>query len=248
MKTSELNALPSLSSLSRLVIAALLLVACSPSTVPTANAHEPPEPDNAKVFDFESGAIGETPPDFTTGLTGNGGPVRWDIVSAKDAPSGSTVLGQLSHDKTDKRYPHIVYDNISAQDVDVSVKFKTLSGRVDASGGIVFRYQDSGNCYVVRANSLEGNVVAYKAENGRRKSIGIKGNTKTYGVDVTVPHLQWNTLRVIARGDLFSIYLNGKKVFDVENTVFSKAGKIGLWTKADAVTHFDDLTIAVLDK
>jgi hypothetical protein len=157
------------------------------------------------------------------------------------------VVAQLSADKTNRRYPILVHDRIIARDVDLSVKFKTISGDVDASGGLIFRYQDSSNYYVVRANSLEDNVVAYKTEAGKRSNIGTGGCGYSYGVDVEVPHQSWNTLRVVVRGDLFEIYLNNHKLFEVSNDVFSEPGKIGLWTKADAVTYFDDLRVEVLD-
>ena len=111
----------------------------------------------------------------------------------------------------------------------------------------MFRYKDQSNFYVVRANSLEGNVVAYKTENGKRGNIGVKGKGDAYGVKADVPHQQWNTLRVIVRGNLFEIYLNGRELFEVENDVFSEAGKVGFWTKADAVTQFDELRVKSLD-
>ena len=213
--------------------------ACSQSIQPTATA---------KVSDFEDDIAGKTPLGFTAALTGGGGAVRWEVQKAADAPSGGKVVAQLSDDKTNVRYPHLVRDDVSVKDVDLSVKFKTLSGKVDASGGLVFRYLDNDNYYVVRANSLEGNVVAYKTENGKRSSIGVKGKSDAYGINVEVQHKKWNTLRVIARGSLFEIFLNGKKLFEVENDTFAGAGKVGLWTKADAVTQFDVLTVASLDK
>lgn len=222
--------------------------ACSQSTKPTHDSKAPPAPDNGKVFDFEKGDPGKVPPGFTAGLTGGGGAVRWETRESKDAPSGSHVAAQLSDDRTNARYPHLVRDDFSATDVDVSVKFKTLSGEVDASGGIVFRYADKDNYYVVRANSLEDNVVAYKTEQGKRSSIGVRGKGDAYGVEAKVPHRKWNTLRVIARGKAFEIFLNGKKLFEVEDDTFPGPGKIGLWTKADAVTEFDDLTAASLDR
>lgn len=221
---------------------------CAQSAQPTHHSAAPPPPAGIRSFGFEGGAPGNPPPGFTPGLTGGGGPVRWEVQDAEGAPEGSKVVAQLSEDRTNARYPHLVCDDFSAADVDVSVKFKTLSGEVDASGGIVFRYQDSGNYYVVRANSLEGNVVAYITENGKRRSIGVKGMGDSYGVDVPVPHLQWNTLRVIARGSLFEIFLNGRKLFEVENPVIDQPGKVGLWTKADAVTQFDALSVSRLDK
>jgi len=222
--------------------------ACSQSAKPTHNDKAPPAPENATVSGFENGDPGKVPPGFTAGLTGGGGAVRWQTTENKGAPSGGRVVAQLSDDRTNARYPHLVRDDFSATDVDVSVKFKTLSGEVDASGGIVFRYADKDNYYVVRANSLEHNVVAYKTEKGRRSSIGVRGKGNAYGVEAKVPHRKWNTLRVIARGKVFEIFLNGKKLFEVEDGTFTGSGKVGLWTKADAVTEFDDLSATSLDQ
>ena len=129
----------------------------------------------------------------------------------------------------------------------MSVRFKPISGKVEKAAGIVWRYQDKDNYLVVRANALENNVVAYKVEKGKRSSIGIKGDLSSYGVKVEVPGGQWNSLRVVAVGQLFEIYLNDRKLFEVENATFMKAGQIGLWTKADSVTHFDDLKVISLD-
>ena len=222
---------------------------CTISLLGCREVVEPPQDKHVggSFYDFEEDVTGKTPAGFTTGLTGKGGPVRWEVQEGDGAPSGKKVLGQLSSDKTNRRYPHVVRNDFNGRNVDVSVKFKTLSGKVDASGGIVWRYQDKSNYYVARANSLEGNVVAYKTEKGRRSSIGIRGKPDAYGVDVEVPHRAWNTLRIIARGNLFEIHLNGKKLFEVENDTFQEAGRIGLWTKADAVTQFDDLRASSLD-
>jgi hypothetical protein len=195
-------------------------------------------------FDFEDAPPGQTPPGFTAALTGGGGPVRWEV---QETPSGNNVVAQLIVDKTNKRYPILVLDGFSARDVDVSVRFKTLSGKVDASGGILWRYRDPDNYYVARANALEDNVVAYKTEKGKRSCIGVKGREQSYGVKAEVPHRTWNTLRVVAKGGLFEVHLNGRRIFEVENDTFAEAGGIGLWAKADAVTQFDDLRAVSLD-
>ena len=208
----------------------------------------PPAPKNATVFNFDSDGVEKTPTGFTAALTGDGGPIKWYVQEAQDAPSGKQVVAQLSADTTNSRYPNLVRDDFSVKDVDLSVKFKTISGDVDASGGLVFRYKDKDNFYVVRANSLENNVVAYKTEDGRRSSIGVKGKGNAYGVNTDVPHQKWNTLRVIMKGNLIEIFLNGQKLFEVENDTFRNPGRIGLWTKADAVTQFDDLRVLSLDR
>lgn len=203
--------------------------------------------ESASVFGFETDEVDKTPAAFTATLTGSGPAGSWLVKEVKAPWSGNQVVAQLSADRTNRRYPILIHNGIEARDVDLSVRFKTISGDVDASGGLIFRYKDSDNYYVVRANSLEDNVVAYKTEAGRRNSIGVKGKRTSYGVDADVPHQMWNTLRVVVRGDRFEIYLNNRKLFEVSNDVFRDPGKIGLWTKADAVTYFDDLRIEVLD-
>ena len=222
------------------------------ATKPAAAASTPTVDSSAQpttvVFDFEDGTVGALPPGFTAALVGGGGSIDWRVQARKDAHSGSQVIAQLSSDQTNTRYPHVVRDDLLARDVDVSVSFKTIGGKVDASGGVVFRYLDKNNFYVVRANSLEGNVVAYKTEKGIRRSIGVKGKDNAYGVNVNVPHQQWNDLRVMARGQMFEVFLNGKKLFEAEDDTFTDAGKVGLWTKADAVTEFDDLRVVVFKK
>jgi len=233
---------------------AVLLVACSMTTLtacagsvePTSDAVAPPAPANAVVRDFEESGAAAVPAGFRAGLTGGGAAVDWQLLEVSDAPSGSKVVAQLSADTTNRRYPLLILDGFEARDVDLEVKFKTVSGEVDASGGLVFRYRDDDNYYVVRANALEDNVVAYKTENGKRSDIGVKGRESAYGVEVDVPHGEWNSLRLIARGALFEVFLNGRKLFEVENDTFRTAGKIGLWTKADAVTQFDDLRVTRL--
>jgi hypothetical protein len=225
----------------------IVMGGCHRSTEPISEGNSRAQPQAAVVFDFEGIETGRIPDTFTAGLVGGGGPVQWEVLAVDDAPSGDRVLGQLSDDRTNKRYPLLVCETFSAKDVEVSVKFKTISGEVDASGGLIFRCSDPNNFYVVRANSLEGNVVAYKTENGKRSNIGVKGQDNTYGVKVDVPHQQWNTLRVRVQGNLFEIFLNDNKLFEVENDTFTTAGAVGLWTKADAVTYFDDLSVKSLD-
>jgi hypothetical protein len=199
------------------------------------------------VQNFEDATAMALPLGFRAGLTGGGPPVDWQVLENTAAASGGKVVAQLSADTTNSRYPLLILEKFEACDVDLKIMFKTISGKVDASGGLVFRYRDDNNYYVVRANSLEGNVVAYKTENGKRSNLGVKGRRSAYGVEAEVAHQEWNGLRVIAKGALFEIFLNGRKLFEVENDTFQDAGKVGLWTKADAVTHFDDLSVKSLD-
>lgn len=201
-----------------------------------------------KKLAFDKDATGKPPVGFVETLTAGGGPVKWQVIEASDAPSGKQVVAQLSADSTNTRYPLLVLDDFSAKDVDVSVQFRPISGKVDQAAGIVWRWQDKDNYFVVRANALEGNVVAYKTVAGKRSSIGTKGDEKSYGVKAEVPSGKWSTLRVRMVGRTAEVYLNDKKLFEVENDAFTSAGKVGLWTKADSVIQFDDLKITSLDK
>jgi len=132
------------------------------------------------------------------------------------------------------------------KDGELSVRTRAISGHVDQGAGLVWRYLDPNNYYLVRANALENNVVLYKVEKGRRSSIAPKGTAKgTYGVKHKVPSQVWNTLRVSFQGQEFAVYFNGEKLFEVEDSTFNEAGKVGLWTKADSVIHFDDFEVTL---
>lgn len=180
------------------------------------------------------------PAGWTSGVTGSG-QARWEIVADDSAPSRPQMLKQSGEAtfcwaaKTDERL----------QNGFVEVKFKPLSGREDAAGGLVFRFKDADNYYVVRANALENNVVLYKTINGRRSSLSVKGRVFGYGVDAKVPSGKWSTLRVEFQGGLFTVFFNGEKLFEVEDTTLRDAGAVGVWTKADSVTAFDDFSYGV---
>jgi hypothetical protein len=136
-----------------------------------------------------------------------------------------------------------VLTDVTAADVDLSVRFRPVSGRIDRAAGLVWRYRDQDNYYIVRANALEDNVVLYKVENGRRTDLPVKGEGRSYGKKAEVPADRWSTLRVVATGRLFQVYFNGTRLYDVEDSTFTEPGKVGVWTKADSVTQFDDLTV-----
>lgn len=200
------------------------------------------------VVDFEDATVSALPSRFSTALTGGGGPGTWEIQEDASSPAGPKVLLQTSRDETSKRYPLCVYDPFSARDADLSVGFKPISGEVDQAAGLVFRYRDPGNYYIVRANALEGNVVLYKVEDGKRSDLKpVEAGLLAYGKKAPVPSQTWSTLRVVVRGSRFSVHLNGRQLFDVEDATFPEAGRVGLWTKADSVTAFDELRIESLD-
>lgn len=201
----------------------------------------------AQTWRFDGQKAGEPPKGLTCTLTGKGRPGAWKIVADTTAPSAPNVLAQTDADATGYRFPVCVAERVTATDLDLSVRFKPVSGSGDQAAGLVWRYRDKDNYYIVRANALEGNVVLYKVENGRRSDLDPRGSAPgTYGRKARVPSGTWSALRVTARGRLFEVFVNGEKLFDVEDGTFGGAGQVGVWTKADSVTHFDDLELTVV--
>ena len=194
-----------------------------------------------RVVDFTQEAVGQAPKGFEFGLTAKEGRSgRWVV----QAEGKEKFLAQLDDDRTRSRFPVAVLAELSPTDGDFAVRFKPVSGRTDQAAGLVWRYQDENNYYIVRANALENNVVLYKVQNGKRTDLPVKGAGRTYGKPSKVPSGQWGTLRVVVRGSLFEVYHDGRKLYEVEDATFPRAGKVGVWTKADSVTYFDDLTVA----
>ena len=188
-----------------------------------------------RKWDFESGLVDQPPAGFSFGRTGGGRMGRWLIKAEKDAPSGAHVLAQVDTDSTSYRFPIAVAEDSSLRDFRLAVRCKPLSGKVDQACGIVFRYRDENNYYVVRANALENNVRLYYVRDGERHQFADWNGPVSSGI--------WHELNVSANDDLFEISWDGKKVIEARDKTFSETGKIGLWTKADSVTYFDDLKV-----
>ena len=213
-------------------VIAVVLIACI-SGVAMAAAQ-------TRKVDFAQDAVGQPPKGFQFGHTAEAGaPGKW-VVQAEGTEK---FLAQLDPDSTRSRFPVAVLGDVRATDVDLSVRFKPISGLVDQAAGLVWRYQDQDNYYIVRANALENNVVLYKVEKGKRTDLPVKGEGRTYGKKAQVPSGQWSALRVVAAGSRFEVYYNGAKLYEVEDSTFTQAGTVGVWTKADSVTYFDDLTV-----
>ena len=155
---------------------------------------------SAETWRFDGQKAGEPPQGLSCALTGKGRPGTWTVVADATAPSAPNVLAQTDADSTSYRFPHCVAGSAAATDLDLSVRFKPVSGSVDQAAGLVWRYRDPDNYYVVRANALENNVVLYKVEGGRRTDLPVKGEGRTYGKKAPVPSGAWSTLAVRARG------------------------------------------------
>ena len=192
-------------------------------------------PVSAETIHFDDAKPGTVPPGRTIAKTGQGEP-RWTVVADDSAPSKPNALKQSG----EASYPLCLKTNAVLKDGFVQVKFKPISGKEDQAGGVIWRAKDADNYYVCRANALEDNVTLYKTVNGKRSSLDIVGRKGGYGVKEKVATAQWHTLRVEFGGNRFRVFFNGRHLFDVQDNTFPEAGHVGLWTKADSVTHFDD--------
>jgi hypothetical protein len=186
---------------------------------------------------FESNRTGVAPEGWTATLTGSGDP-KWTVESDDSAPSKAKVIRQSGR----ATFPLLLNNDASIKDGFVEVKFKAIAGSEDRAAGVVWRAKDANNYYVARANALEDNFVLYKTANGVRSALDIVGRKGGYGVSVPVPANVWHTLRVDFKGSRFTASFNGTPMLEVEDSTFTEGGKVGLWTKADSVTLFDDVS------
>jgi len=177
------------------------------------------------------------PEGFSAARTGKGAAAEWKVVDDNTA-AGGRALAQTSTDRTSYRFPLAIYQNVSAANVAVTVRFKAVAGEVDRAAGIAVRLADADNYYVVRANALEGNVNFYRVVQGSRREIK--------GAAVKVTAGDWHTLGLRAAGNRFTISFGGKELFTASDETFKAAGRVALWTKADSVSCFDGLTIETL--
>lgn len=183
----------------------------------------------AGTENFDGAPAGGQPPGWTCGVTGRGSPI-WKIEPDQTAPSKPHVLKQSGSGA----YPWCAKKDVSIVDGSIEVKFKPLAGRSDQAGGLVWRWRDGDNYYIARANALENNVSVYYTKKGRRHTIKY--------VDAKVARNQWHTLRVEFAGEAVTVLLDGKRYLSVTDAHISGAGAVGVWTKADSVTAFDDFT------
>jgi hypothetical protein len=198
------------------------IIAAASMMMAAATAH-------AETITFDADRPGTPPAGWICGSTGGGTPV-WTVEAESGAPSGANVLKQTGK----APFPWCVKQGTAVANGIVSVKFKPLSGREDQAAGVVWRWKDGDNYYVARANALENNVSLYYTERGRRQTIKY--------VDAPVPANTWHTLSVEFAGTQIPVSLDGKIYIELNDGHISGAGAVGVWTKADSVTAFDDFT------
>ena len=190
---------------------------------------------SAQTENFDASQAGTVPPGWQAGVTGRGS-ARWAVQQDASAPSAPHVLQQSGVGA----FPWIVRSGTAVENGFVEVKFKSLSGKEDQAGGVVWRWKDGENYYVARANALEDNVSLYYTQGGRRITLKY--------VNAPVPPRVWHTLRVEFSGTRIAVIFDGKKCIEMEDSHIAGPGAVGLWTKADSVTAFDDFSYGNVNK
>lgn len=194
----------------------------------------------ADEINFDDQPIGELPDGWISGVSGKGGlsfmlgsgDSRWTVEQDDTAPSSDQVFRQSAEGK----FPWAVVKDTALSNGYVQTRFKTISGKEDQAAGLIWRWQDEDNYYVTRANSLEDNVSIYYMKDGRRHTLKYVDT----GADNLVMRNEWHTLRVEFNQDTFVVLFNDMKILEIQDQQIEGSGAVGLWTKADSVTEFDD--------
>lgn len=189
------------------------------------------------MFRFTKEDVGKLPTGWKAGKTGEGEGSVWKVIEDATAPSKSGVVLAQTAEGPGPLFNLCVVEDSNRLDVEASVAFKAVKGKKDQGGGILWRYQDANNYYVARMNPLEDNYRVYKVVAGKRIQLGTREELK-------VPAGEWHTLKIKQAGDRIECYLDGKKELEAKDDAIAKAGKVGLWTKADAQTYFDDFKVS----
>ncbi len=190
-------------------------------------------------WDFEDAAPGTLPEGWTVGATGKGRPLAtWEVVEDAAAPSGKHVLALTRVNHSSGHTFNLCWtDRVTFHDGVIKVKFRANTGRIDQGGGVTWRQQDQDNYYIARFNPLEDNFRIYRVVDGRRRMI--------VSADV---HLEpgWHSMKIVQLGDRFEGWLDGRRLLAGRDGTFPGEGMVGLWTKADAATSFDDFTVELV--
>jgi len=188
-----------------------------------------------KIWNFDNDKQGEIPVGFSSQVTGRGGPGKWEVIKDDIAPGIPNVIAQTSQEYSGYHFNMAVNEDEFYDNLELTVKFKGVEGHEDQGGGPVWRYQDNNNYYIARSNPLEDNFRVYKVVDGKR--------IKMDSTRLKVTSGEWHTIKILARKDQIQCFYDGQPYLEVTDDTFLKKGKIGLWTKADAVTYFDDIEV-----
>src|SRR6516165_4721472 len=186
-----------------------------------------------RAFKFGKDDVGKVPAGWKAEQTGKGEGSVWKVVADETAPSKSGYALAQTAKSPGNVFNICVAEDTKYKDVELSVSFKAVAGDADQGGGFVWRYKDNNNYYICRMNPLEDNYRVYKVVAGKRIQLGTKEGIK-------VPTGTWHKLKVEVKGNKMEGYLDGEKIWEITDNTYTDAGKVGLWSKADAQSHFDE--------
>jgi len=196
-----------------------------------------PPDDPTRLWTFDNDSPRAAPAEFTVGTLFDGRLAgEWKVLETDRAQSPPHVLGQLMGKGAEHAYKTVLITGINASDLELQVSFLPIEGKADMGGGLIWRATDDRNYYLTRANPLEQNVRIYRVVKGIRHML------KNF--DQIIDIRQWHTLRVVTKGCQVRVFFDEKPVFDLCDHTFT-SGHIGLWTKSDAITYFDDLKLQI---
>ena len=222
-----------------MVFVLVAVLGCNRAQTQMATGHKPStasKPSNAS-WNFDDVPAGKLPAGWKVDATNQKGPLAtWQIIKDTTAPSNDHVLAMTSPNHTFGGTFNLCWtDTVSFLDGEIEVRFKAVKGKEDQGGGVIWRVQDKDNYYIARFNPLENNFRIYYVRDGARKTLA--------DARIALPAGKWHTLKIVQHGNRFEGYLNGKKLLQDMDNLFTKPGGVGLWTKADAVTSFDDFLV-----
>lgn len=226
---------------SKTLLFTLFLICLSVIFNPLTAQQDQSSAKNKIIFNFEKIAPGKIPDGWKVEATNQKGPLAtWQVIEDTTAPSGNKVLALTRPNHTFGGTFNLCWtDQIKFLNGEIKVHFKANSGVEDQGGGVIWRAKDKDNYYISRYNPLENNFRIYYVKEGARRMLA--------SARIKLPAHQWHELKIIQDGKKISGYLNGEKLLEVEDTTFTRTGGVGLWTKADAATSFDDFQVDLKD-
>ncbi len=189
------------------------------------------------IWNFDESDVGRVPPGWKAEATNpRGENATWEVIADYRVGKETKVLSMTNANGASGSTYNICWtDTITFKDGQIEVSFKAMSGREDQWGGPIWRIQDANNYYIARFNPLEDNFRLYYVKDGARRQLDSK--------NIQLSPSTWHTIKIVHKEGRIEAYLNGKKLLECNDSTFSEAGGIGVWTKADASTYFDDLRI-----
>ncbi len=196
------------------------------------------------TVDFDALKTGSTPKDWTTAVTHRGDPGKWIIERDPTAPSHPNVLAQTAADRNRFRYALALYDKAYCHNGDLSVSLKVVSGKFEQTAGLIWRYQDPNNYYMLSVSANQDTIGVFKIVDGQRTPVArLAPGLKAFQVSHRIDPQEWNVLRVAFRESQMTVFFDHRKVMDADDTGIQKPGKTGVWTEGDTVAYFDDFHI-----